>query len=348
MKIVVTGHNGYIGPLLVRLLIERAYEVKGIDTNYFDQSCEFFPSGQNIEQVVKDIRDVTEQDLEGVDAVCHLAALSNDPVGQLNTELTFDLNYKASVGLAETARKAGVKKFIYSSSCSMYGITGGEALTEEAEQNPVTAYARSKVLTEQNILGLTNASFSVTSLRNATAYGISPKLRVDLVVNNLLGWALTTGTIKIMSDGTPCRPLIHAEDIARAFVAVVEASPDTVRGEAFNVGINSENYQIKDIAALIQKKVPHCKILMTGEHGSDSRTYRVNFDKISRSLPNFKPRWTVQTGIDELLEFYLKYSMTLERFEGRYFIRLKQLQHLIDSGKIDSDSLYWKNQEVLT
>ena len=348
LKVAVTGHNGFIGPLLVKLLLDKGYEVIGIDTNYFDASCAFYPFQQRVKEIVKDIRQVTLEDLEGVYAVCHLAALSNDPLGQFNPELTLDLNYKASVQLAQTAKKAGVKKFIYSSSCSMYGIAGEEALTEDAEFNPVTAYAKSKVLTEQAILPLVDKNFSVTTLRNATAYGVSSKLRVDLVLNNLVGWAVTTGQIKILSDGTPRRPLIHAEDIARAFVAVIEAPMAVVSRQAFNVGINRENYQIKEIAAMIQEKIPHCKVVITGEHGSDSRTYTVNFDKIYRLLPNFKPQWTVRRGIEQLLEFYKKYALSQERFEGRYFIRLKQLQYLIDSQEIDGANLYWRKEGVLT
>ncbi len=348
MKVVITGHKGFIGPLLVKLLLEQGHEVVGIDTNYFDESCEFFSFNQEIEEVSKDIRDVTQEDLKGADAVCHLAALSNDPLGQCNPELTFELNYRASVQLAETAKKAGVGKFIYSSSCSMYGIAGEEALTEEAEFNPVTAYAKSKVLTEQNILPLADENFSVTTLRNSTAYGVSPKLRVDLVVNSLVGWASTTGEIKILSDGTPRRPLVHAEDIARAFIAVLEAPVGVVNRQAFNVGINSENYQIKEVAEMIQKKIPHCEIIITGEHGSDSRTYTVNFDKIYKLLPSFKPQWTVPKGIEQLLEYYEKYSLSQERFEGRYFIRLKQMQYLIDSEKINSANLHWRRQGALT
>lgn len=347
MKIIVTGHNGYIGSLLVKLLLDQGYEVVGIDTNYFDESCEFFSFKQKIKEVSKDIRDVTQEDFKGVDALCHLAALSNDPLGQFNPELTSKVNYSASVKLAQTAKNAGVKKFIYSSSCSVYGIAGEEALTEEAEFNPVTAYAKSKVLTEQAILPLANENFSVTTLRNATAYGVSPKLRVDLVLNSLVGWAVTTGKIKILSDGTPRRPLIHAEDIARAFVAVLEAPAHVVNYQAFNVGINSENYQIKEIAAMIQEKVPHCEIIITGEHGSDSRTYTVNFDRIYRLLPNFRPQWTVRKGIEQLLGFYKKYHLSLDRFEGRYFIRLKQLQYLIDSQEVDGTNLYWLNRVTI-
>lgn len=340
-EIIVTGCNGYIGSLLVSLLIEKGYNVTGIDTKYFDKDCELFDTDMEIKEIKKDTREINEKDLEGGYAICHLAALSNDPIGELNPKLTFDINHKASVRIAETAKKVGVEKFIYSSSCSLYGIADGKiALTEEAEFNPVTAYAKSKIYSEKDIMPLADENFSVTFLRNSTAYGVSPKLRLDLVVNNLVGWAVTTKQIKIMSDGTPWRPLIHAEDIARAFVAVIEAPKENVNKQSFNTGLNSENYQIKDIANLIGQVIPGCEIIITGEHGSESRSYRVNFDKISEVLPNFKPKWNLRKGIEQIFDYYLKYNMDDKKFIGRYFIRLKQLQYLLNSNKIDSN-LFW-------
>jgi len=339
-KILVTGNNGFIGTILVKLLVEKGYEVFGIDTNYFDEDCNLYPYKNDIMDIKKDVRNIAKEDLKDVYAVCHLAALSNDPIGELDPDLTYDINYHASVRLAKLAKKLGVTKFIYSSSCSLYGIAGEEAITEEAEFNPVTAYAKSKVLTEKSILPLSDSDFSVTTLRNATAYGISPKLRVDLVVNNLVGWALTTGQIKILSDGTPWRPLIHAEDIARAFIAVIEAPKEVIKGEAFNVGKNSENYQVKDIATMIKAVLPDCEIIITGEHGPDSRTYKVNFDKIGRMLQGFDPQWNLKKGIEQIVNYYKQYGMSSNKFNDRYFIRLKQIKYLVDKGLVDS-TLYW-------
>lgn len=340
-NIIVTGHNGYIGTHLTKLLLEKDYEVVGIDTNYFDKECEFYHSIPLKKEIIKDVRLINERDIESAYAICHLAALSNDPIGALNEQLTFDINHKASVRLSKLAKKCGVEKFIYSSSCSLYGIADGDkALDETAKFNPVTAYAKSKVNSESEILPLADKYFSVTFLRNATAYGISPKLRLDLVVNNLIGWAITTGEIRIMSDGNPWRPLIHAEDIARAFIAVIEAPKEIVNGQAFNTGQNEENYQVKDIAEMIGKIVPDCKIVITGEHGGDSRSYRVNFDKIKNTLPNFDPVWHLEEGIKEIFNNYIKLGIDKDKFNGRYFIRLKQLNYLLENKKIDEE-LFW-------
>ncbi len=340
-KIIVTGYNGYIGAHLTKLLSENGYDVVGIDTNYFDKDCEFFPYNHLGSEINKDVRLINEKDIRGAYAICHLAALSNDPMGALDENLTFNINHKASVRLAELAKKCRVEKFIYSSSCSLYGITDGDlALNETADFSPVTAYAKSKVYSERDILPLKDEFFSVTFLRNATAYGISPKLRLDLVVNNLIGWALTTKEIKIMSDGNPWRPLIHAEDIARAFIAVVEAPKEKVNGQSFNTGQNEENYRVKDIAEMIGKIVPDCKIVITGEHGSDSRSYKVNFSKIKNTLPNFKPAWNLEQGIMQIFNSYVELGIDDKKFSGRYFTRLKQLTYLLDTGKLNNE-LYW-------
>ena len=340
-KIIVTGHTGFIGSLMVPLLLEKGYEVVGIDTKYFGQDCEFYPPVKGFTEIIKDTRKLTEKDIEGAYAICHLAALSNDPLGDLDEQLTYDINHLASVEIAKMAKKVGVEKFIYSSSCSLYGIADGDvALDETADFNPVTAYAKSKVYSERDIVPMATDDFSVTFMRNSTAYGISPKLRIDLVVNNLVGWAVTTGQIKIMSDGTPWRPLVHAEDIARAFIAVIEAPKKVVNRQSYNVGLSSENFQIKDIAKMVGDVVPGCSVVITGEHGSDSRSYKVNFDKIARDLPNFKPKWTLKKGIEEVYEAYKKYGMDEDKFTGRYFIRLKQLQYHINNRHIDN-KLFW-------
>jgi len=340
-KVIVTGHNGYIGVHLVKILSKSGYDVLGIDTEYFGEECEFFEPGIHINELRKDIRYIEEKDIEGAYAICHLAGLSNDPMGELNPELTFEINYKASVRLAQLAKKVGVDRFVFSSSCSMYGIAGGEnALDETASFNPITAYAKSKVYTERDLLPLNDKQFSVTFLRNSTAYGVSPKLRLDLVVNNLVGWAVTEKQIRIMSDGTPWRPLIHCEDIAKAFVAVIEAPVERVNGVAFNTGRNGENYQVRDIAELVSKIVKGCKVIITGEHGSDSRSYKVDFSKIQAELPGFKPHYDLKRGIEQLFEYYQRYYLNKEKFEGRYFARLKQLNYLIGQRKLDSN-LYW-------
>lgn len=341
-KVIVTGHNGFIGPHLVRLLKEEGYHVKGIDTNYFDDSCKFSEYKKPDEELIKDVREIDKSDLEGVYAICHLAGLSNDPMGALNENLTFDINYKASVRIAELAKEVGVEKFIFSASCSMYGISDGDkALDETADFAPVTAYAVSKVNTEKDVRLLSDDNFAVTFLRNSTAYGLSPKLRLDLVVNNLVGWAMTTGEIKIMSDGTPWRPLVHAEDIARAFVAVVDAPKESVNSKSFNVGINGENFQIKEVAKMVGEVVPNCEVVITGEHGSDSRSYKVDFTKIEKELPNFKPKWRLKEAIEDIYKGYKEFGMDDEHFNGKYFIRLKQLDYLLEEGKLDND-LKWK------
>ena len=342
-KVLVTGYNGFIGSLLVKLLKEKGYSVVGLDTTYFGPECELFhrDTEGGIEVIRKDMRQLSETDVEGIDAVCHLAALSNDTLGKIDPELTYDINYRASVELARLSRRAGVPRFIYSSSCSLYGKAGDEALTETAEWSPITAYAKSKVKTELELMPMGDDNFCVTSLRNSTAYGISPKLRLDLVVNDLVGWAVVTRQIKILSDGTPWRPLVHAEDIARAFIAVIEAPAENVNKQAFNVGIDSENFQVRDIARMVGEVIPGCEVVITGEHGSDSRSYRVDFGKIKRMLPGFKPQWTLRKGIEEVYEAYQRYKMTEEKFMGRYFVRLRQIQYLMDSGKVTKE-LYWQ------
>lgn len=341
-KVLVTGYNGFIGALLVKLLKEQGYSVVGLDTSFYDSECALFPADteEDVKVLKKDIRKVDEKDLEDIEAVCHLAALSNDTLGKLDPELTYQINYKSSIEMAKLCKKVGVPRFIYSSSCSLYGKAGEEALSETAEFSPITAYAKSKVKTEQELLPMGDKDFCVTCLRNSTAYGISPKLRLDLVVNDLVGWAVVTKQIKILSDGTPWRPLIHAEDIARAFIAVIEAPKENVNKEAFNVGIDKENFQVKEIAQMVGEVIRGCEIVITGEHGPDARSYRVDFSKIKKHLPNFKPQWSLKKGIEEVYENYLRYKMDHKKFEGRYFVRLRQIQYLLDSGMVNKE-LYW-------
>jgi nucleoside-diphosphate-sugar epimerase len=345
-KILVTGHNGYIGPHLVRLLLEKGYSVVGIDTNYFDKDCRFyiqeFNDNSSFEENIKDLRKINESDFKDIFAVCHLAGLSNDIMGDLDENLTYDINHQTSVKIATLAKAAGVDRFIFSSSCSLYGIADGNiALDETAGFAPVTAYAKSKVLTERDVLPLADDNYTVTFLRNATAYGVSPKLRTDLVVNNLLGWALTKGKIRIMSDGTPWRPIVHCEDIARAFVAMIEAPKTVINGQAFNIGINSENFRVIEIAEKIKEAIPECEIEITNEHGGDSRSYRVNFEKVKKLVPGFEPKWTLVKGIQELLQAYKLNNLTFEDFNSRKHVRIMQLKHLLENQIIDSN-LYFK------
>jgi len=348
MKILVTGYHGYIGTVLCPMLLERGHSVVGLDSDYF-ADCVFLKDSEwqraysSIKHLKRDMREVEIRDLEGCDAIFHLAALSNDPIGKLNPKLTDDINHLASIRLAKLAKQAGVRRFIFSASCSVYGAGDGndKPLTEEASFNPLSAYAVSKVETERDLRLLADKNFSPVYLRNATAYGLSPFLRVDLVVNNLTGWAVTTGEVRILSDGTPWRPIVHLRDISAAFIAAAEAPIEAVHNQAFNVGVNSENYQVRDIASLVQKIVPRCKVTYAGTGEPDNRSYRVDFGKIARVLPTFRPQWNLEKGIIELYDAYKARGLTLADFESRLFTRLKQLQHLQQAGQLDNQ-LRWQ------
>ena len=342
MRVLVTGHNGYIGSVMVEVLLRAGHDVVGLDTYLFEE-CTFGEERAHIPAIRADIRDVNASDLEGFDAVIHLAALSNDPLGNLNPQVTYDINHLASVRLAQLARQAGVKRFLFASSCSLYGVaTDDGLLTEEAEFNPVTPYGASKVLFERDVSRLASDSFSPVFLRNATAYGVSPRLRADIVVNSLVGYAFTTGEILIQSDGTPWRPLVHVEDISRAFRAALEAPRELIHNRAFNVGRTQENYQIRDIAEMVLDVVPGSRVTYAPGGGPDPRCYRVNCDEIAWVLPAFQPRWTVRDGVRELYDAYRREGLTYERFvgdESRY-LRIKQLQRLQGEGLVD-DALRW-------
>ncbi len=340
MRVLVTGHNGYIGPVMLRVLQAAGHDCVGLDTDYF-VGCEFEAAKAPCPELKVDIRDVEPKHLEGFDAVVHLAALSNDPMGDINDDWTYDINLRATIKLAEYAKAAGVKRFVYASSCSIYGSSGITGFVDEtAPFAPLTAYAISKVKCEEALAALAGPGFSPTYMRNATAFGASPRLRVDIVLNNLCAWAVTTGKINIMSDGSPWRPVVHIEDISRAVAAVLAAPVEVVHDQGFNVGLNSENYQVRDIAGFVKAVVPEAEVTYAGGNNPDPRSYRVSFDKYAKAFPDFPLKWTVAAGARELVDAYRAHGLTLDEFQGRRYIRLKQIKHLIDTGLVD-DSLRW-------
>ncbi|HTS87423.1 MAG TPA: SDR family oxidoreductase [Gemmatimonadales bacterium] len=339
MRVLVTGHNGYVGSVMVPLLQKAGHQVVGLDT-YLYEDCTFGSPVPDVPALRMDLRDVTPGDLSGFDAVIHLAALCNDPLGNLNPNSTYDINYHASVRLAKAAKAAGIRRWLFASSCSLYGLAGDEMLTEEAPFNPITPYGESKIMTEQEVRRLADDNFSPVYLRNATAYGASPRLRCDIVVNNLVGYAITQGDVLIQSDGTPWRPLVHVEDIARAFLAALEAPRDVIHNQAFNVGRNQDNLRVRQIADMVKAVVSGCSIRYAEGGGPDPRSYRVDCGKIARMLRGFQPKWTVQKGVEELCAAYRAAGLTSEEFLGYRYLRLKQIKRLQDAGRLDED-LRW-------
>lgn len=339
-RVLVTGHRGFIGSVLVPMLLEAGHDVAGLDTDYYGD-CTFTGSLADIPWIRRDIRDVTVEDMSGVDTVIHLAALSNDPLSDLDPELTYEVNHRAAVRLGILARTAGVDRFIFSSSCSNYGSAGDVELDESAAFNPVTAYGISKVRAERDLAQLASADFSPVLLRSATAYGLSPRLRCDLVINNLTAWAVATGKVLIKSDGSPWRPVVHVQDIARAFIAALEAPRAAVHGQAFNVGRPGENYRVRDLAEIVRETVPGCVVEYAPGASPDTRNYRVDASKIARALPAFKPTWTVPEGVRSLYEAFRAADITVDDFEGFRFRRLGQIRKLMDERRVDS-TLRWR------
>jgi nucleoside-diphosphate-sugar epimerase len=343
MRILVTGHKGYIGTVLVPMLQVHGYQVVGLDSDLYER-CTFGDGLPEVPELRKDIRDVDASDLDGFDAIIHLAALSNDPLGNLNPELTYEINHKASLRLAKLAKQVRVPRFLFSSSCSTYGAAGEQMLTENANFNPVTPYGNSKVYVERDVAKLADDDFSPTFLRNATAYGVSPRLRFDIVLNNLVAWAYSTGRVLIKSDGTPWRPIVHVKDISRAFIAALKAPREIIHNQAFNVGRNDENYRIRELAEIVEEIVPGCQIDYAKDGSPDKRTYRVDFSKIMEMLPEFKPQWNARKGAQELYEAYKHANLKLDEFEGPKYKRIDHIRQLLNDGLLD-ETLRWRKQE---
>jgi nucleoside-diphosphate-sugar epimerase len=337
MRVLVTGHRGYIGTVIVPMLLSGGHDVVGLDTDLYEDCTYSDGVAAAVPSLRMDVRDVMLKDLEGFDACIHLAALSNDPLSELNPPLTLDINHGGSVRLARLAKEAGVRRFLLASSCSNYGSAGDDMIDETGKLNPVTAYGESKVAAERDIALLAGDGFFPTFLRPATAYGVSPRLRLDVVLNNLVACAVTTGLIVLQSDGSPWRPIVHIEDIGRAFIAALGAEPEAIAGQAFNVGRTDQNYRILDIAEAVAKVVPDCRIEIAPGAGPDKRSYRVNFDKIAKALPEFTPRWDVHLGVRQLYESFIATGLTLAEFQGSRYQRTRHIKELMTNGVIDGD-----------
>jgi nucleoside-diphosphate-sugar epimerase len=339
MRVLITGHLGFIGAVMVPLMQEAGHDVTGLDIGLYD-GCDFGAPAAPIREIRADIRDVDGSLIQGFDAVIHLAALSNDPLGDLDAQLTYDINHLATVRLATLARDAGVSRFLFSSSCSNYGAAGDTMLDENSAFNPVTPYGVSKVRAENDLLKLASERYSPVLLRSATAYGVSPRLRSDIVLNNLTAYAVATGKVLIKSDGTPWRPIVHVEDICRAFIAALEAPRDAIHAQAFNVGRPEENFRVRQLAEFVRDTVPACELEFAGDASPDTRNYRVDCSKIARVLPSFRPQWTARKGAAELYEAYKRRGISVEDIEGHRYRRIGEIKRLLSSGKLDG-ALRW-------
>ena len=340
MRVLVTGDRGYIGSVLAPALAAAGHDVHGLDTDFY-RGCDFGAPVELDGSHRRDVRDVSARDVEGFDAIVHLAALSNDPLGDLDPAWTYAINRDGTVALAEAARRAGVPRFVFASSCSMYGAASGEeALDENAPLSPLTPYAESKVAAELALRELAGAGFAPVAMRNATVYGASPRLRLDIVLNNLVAWAHTTGAIRLQSDGTSWRPLVHVQDVAAATRAILEAPLELVAGEAFNIGSAAQNYRVRELADVVHERLPHCEVTFADEASPDPRSYRVDFAKFETAFPRFRFEWTAERGADELATAYERVGLTFDEFQGHRFIRLNQLRRLLAEDALTSD-LHW-------
>jgi nucleoside-diphosphate-sugar epimerase len=343
MRVLVTGHEGYLGSVLTSMLREAGHQPFGLDVGLF-ADCTLGPAPDPVPTVRVDLRDVRPEHCAGYDAVAHLAALCNDPLGNINPDLTYDVNHRSTVRLAEAAKAAGVPRFLFSSSCSLYGKGNDDRpLDENADFMPVTPYGESKILSEQDLLKLADDDFSPIFLRNATAYGFSPRLRGDLVVNDLAAHALLTGEVRLLSDGMAWRPLVHAEDIAAAFLALLDAPREVVHGRAYNVGQTSENYLIRDVAEIVAEVVPGSKVTFAEGAGTDLRNYRVTCERIAQEVPGFRPKWTVRKGVEQLVDAYRRHGLRIEDLTGERHQRLKRIRALQEAGRVDGD-LRWVSE----
>jgi nucleoside-diphosphate-sugar epimerase len=341
MRVLVTGHHGFIGSVLAPMARDAGHDVVGLDTFFF-RGCDFGSDAEWAPQLQLDLRDVPPEALEGFDAVVHLGALSNDPLGDIDPEWTYSVNRDGAIRLAESAKAAGVGRFVFACSCSMYGaVEGDELVDENAPLRPLTPYAESKVRAEEVICGLADADFVPISMRNATAYGVSPRLRLDVVLNNFVAWAHTTGAIRLLSDGMSWRPLVHIRDISKAALALLDAPAEDVRGEAFNIGTTEQNYRIRDLAGIVQRRLPHCAVTYASDASPDPRSYRVDFSKLTARFPDCVLDWTAELGTDELATAYERVGVTLDDLQtGHRYIRLNQLKRLLEDGALDGE-LRW-------